>query len=139
MIYSRKFPTVALSLGLVLLGGAWLAGCDDSTSPLAPFEPEIANVADNFSIQATGVEKVTTTLTYTWANSGTRATINHSTTTTAGSVSVLIKDNAGSVVYSKGLVPSLNEATEAGEAGSWTIVLTFSNYHGTLNMGAQKL
>ena len=80
-----------------------------------------------------------TTLTYSWSNSGTRATINHSTVTTAGSTLLVIRDGAGATVYSKALSASLNEATSAGQAGTWSIQLTLTNYSGTLNFRAQKL
>ncbi len=106
---------------------------------LGPFQPEISNAADNFQLQATNVSNVTTTLTYPWVNSGTRATINHSTTTTAGSTLLVIKDAAGATVYSKALSPSLNEPTTAGQAGTWSVQLTLTNYSGTLNFRVQKL
>ena len=124
------------SLAAVLLLSAAL-GC--SSSSLAPFQPQISNAADNFQLQATGVTNVTTALTYSWSNSGTQATINHATTTTAGSTLLVIKDNAGATVYSKALSPSLNEATSVGQAGTWSIQLTLTGYSGTLNVRAQKL
>jgi hypothetical protein len=34
---------------------------------------------------------------YNWTNTGTRATINHSTTTTAGTAALVIRDGAGTV------------------------------------------
>lgn len=117
---------------------AALVAC--SNNSLAPFQPQISNVADNFQAQATGVTNVTTTLSYSWSNSGTQATINHSTTTTAGTTLLVIKDNAGTTVYSKALSPSLNEATSpVGVAGTWTVQLTLTGYSGTLNFRAQKL
>ncbi|MBL8984484.1 MAG: hypothetical protein JNL26_20020, partial [Gemmatimonadetes bacterium] len=76
----------------LLLGLAILAGCTD---PLAPFQPEITNAADNFQMQATGVEGVSLTRTYSWSNSGSRATINHSTTVTMGAAQLRIRDAAG--------------------------------------------
>lgn len=106
---------------------------------LGPFQPEIGNAADNFQLQATNVSNVTTTLAYPWVNSGTRATINHSTTTTAGSTLLVIKDAAGATVYSKALSPSLSEPTTAGQAGTWSVQLTLTNYSGTLNFRVQKL
>ena len=106
---------------------------------LGPFQPEISNAADNLQLQATNVSNVTTTLSYPWVNSGTRATINHSTTTTAGSTLLVIKDAAGATVYSKALSPSLNEPTTAGQAGTWSVQLTLTNYSGTLNFRVQKL
>ena len=121
---------------VVVAVGALVACSGDS---LSPFQPEIGNATDNFQLQATNVSNVTTTATYPWVNSGTRATINHSTTTTAGSTLVVIKDAAGTTVYSKSLSPSLSEATTAGQAGTWSIQLTLTNYSGTLNFRVQKL
>jgi hypothetical protein len=121
----------------VLLIFGTLSGCGND--PLAPFQPQISNAADNFQLQATNVTNVTTTAAYTWVNSGTRATINHSTTTAAGSTLVMIKDAAGATVYSTALSPSLNESTTVGQAGTWLIQLTLTNYSGTLNFRAQKL
>lgn len=112
------------------------ASCGDS---LAPFEPEATNATDNFQLQATGVTSVTTTINYPWVNTGTRATVNHSTTTTAGSAQITIRDPGGNVVYDETLVPSLNEATSVGVTGTWSIQLRLSNYSGTLNFRVQKL
>ena len=125
--------------GLILhvLAIGLLAGCDDD--PLAPFQPEITNATDNFQLQATGATNLSTTVSYNWVNTGTRATINHSTTTTAGTTLLVIKDAAGATVYSKALAPSSNEATAAGQAGTWSIQVTFTGYSGTVNFRAQKL
>ena len=115
---------------------ALLAACTDS---LAPFEPEISAAADNFQMQATGVKNVSTTRSYAWANSGSRATINHSTTATAGTAQLTIRDAAGKVVYDRALVPSLYAATAVGTAGTWNIQVQLTTYSGTLNFRAQKL
>jgi hypothetical protein len=128
---------LATPIGTLVLLLAAVATC--SNNSLAPFQPQISNAADNFQLQATNVSNVSTTLTYSWANSGTRATINHSTTTTAGSTALVIKDAAGTTVYSKALAPSLNEPTSTGVAGAWSIELTLNGYSGTLNFRAQKL
>lgn len=128
-----------LSVLFLLILSVLLVSCSKSATSLAPFEPEIVNTQDAFQLQATGVNNVTTTLVYSWKNSGTRATINHSTTTTAGSALVTFKDSLGTTVYSKALFPSLNEATAAGVAGTWSVTLTLTNYSGTLNFRAEKL
>ena len=125
------------TIGLAVILGGGLTAC--STSPLEPFQPEISNATDNFQLQATAVVGVTSTQTYSWRNTGTRATINHSTTTTGGTTQVTIRDAAGTVVYTKPLVPSLNEATATGTTGTWTIVLSMTTYSGTLNFRVQKL
>ncbi len=126
----RLGRTTLLRCGLVLS-----AACGDA---LAPFEPEVASPADNFQLQATGVVNVTSARTYTWANSGSRATVNHSTTVTAGTAQLIIRDAAGTVVYDRALAPSLNEPTSAGMAGTWSIQLRLTGYSGTLNFRAQK-
>ena len=114
------------------------AGCGDSPTA-APFQPQVTNAPDSFQGQATGVTNVTGTVSYTWANSGTRATINHSTTTTGGSAVLTIRDGANAVVYTRALSPSLNEPTVVGVAGNWTIQLTTDKYSGTMNFRVQKL
>jgi hypothetical protein len=115
---------------------ALVASC--SEDPLAPFEPEINNATDSFQLQATNVRDVSTTLTYTWRNTGTVANINHSTTATGGSARLTIRAANGTQVYSHLLVPSLNEPTSVGTTGDWTIQLVLANYSGTLNFRVQK-
>ena len=114
-----------------------LCQCDDNT--LAPFEPEIVSVTDNFELQATGVRNRTTTLIYDWENTGNQATVNHSTTTSSGSARLIIKDDGGTTVYDKLLVPSLNDSTILGTEGAWKIHLVLDHYYGTLNFRVQKL
>lgn len=131
-----RIPSWNRRLAVLIVFGA-LGACGGDS--LGPFQPQISNAADNFQLQATNVQNVTTTVTYPWANSGTRATINHSTTTTAGSTLLVIKDAANTTVYSRALSPSLNEPTVVGQPGTWSVQLTLTNYSGTLNFRAQKL
>jgi hypothetical protein len=127
----------AMATGLLLLP-LLLGTSACSDDPLAPFQPEINNVADNFQLQATGVAGRTVTLNYTWSNSGSQAAVNHSTTTSAGSARLVIRDSADALVYDETLVPSLNEPTLTGASGSWKIQLVLSNYSGSLNFRVQK-
>lgn len=124
---------------LLLLLGNCVIFCHCSENTLAPFEPEIVSTTDNFQLQATDVKNVTTTLIYDWENTGTRATVDHSTTTVLGSARLIIKDDDGTTVYDELLDPSLNEDTSAGSPGAWKIHLVLQNYSGTLNFRAQKL
>lgn len=131
-----RAPRYGFPAAILLVGSLLVGGCSD---PLGPFEPEITNATDNFQLQATGVVGLSSTLTYSWANTGTRATVNHSTTTTVGTAELVIRDAAGTIVYDKDLVPSLNEATASGTAGTWTLQLRMTTYSGTLNFRVQKL
>lgn len=113
--------------------------CQCSDNALAPFQPEITSAADNFQLQATGVKNRTATLNYVWNNTGTRATVNHSTTTNSGTAKVVIEDAGGARVYDRVLVPSLGDTTTAGAPGTWMIRLELDHYSGTLNFRVQKL
>ncbi len=117
-------------------------GCSSSTPPSAPlanFSPEIVNNIDAFSFQITNGENITTTVEYNWENTGTQATINHSTTTSAGTATITVFAADSSQVYTNGLVASANEPTTVGTAGSWKIRVVFTNYSGTSNFSLQKL
>ncbi len=132
----RKFIKLATLLTVMICGLIFIQ-CADNT--LAPFQPEITSAADNFQLQATDVESRTATLDYNWNNTGTRASVNHSTTTSSGTAHLIIKDSEGKIVYDNPLVPSLNEPTAAGASGEWKISLVLSEYSGTLNFRVQKL
>lgn len=116
-----------------------LVGCSSNpASPLDPFSPEITNATDNFELQATDVVDASGTLDYSWTNTGTVATIDHSTTTSAGSATLIVFDADGIIVYDAALSPSNNATTGSGTAGTWTIRLVLADYDGTLNFRAQK-
>lgn len=125
-----KTPHVPLAALLLL------AGCSDS---LAPFQPEINNATDNFQFQATGLTSVSFLRTYTWQNTGTAATVNHSSAVTGGTTLLVIRDANGTQVYSDSLKASGTPATTTGVAGAWTIRVELTAVSGTLNFRAQKL
>ena len=122
----------------VLMAIAVLAACGNSTGPLAPFQPQISNVADNFQFQATGVTDVTWTFTYNWSNSGDSATVNQATTVTGGSAVLTIYDKNGAQLYSQSLSANGTFGMTKGVAGSWSIKVVFTNYSGTVNFRVQK-
>ncbi|MEN8374338.1 MAG: hypothetical protein ABFS34_02700 [Gemmatimonadota bacterium] len=123
----------------VMLGALLLSACgDDPIDPLADFEPQISNATDNFQLQASNVQDVTATLDYSWENTGTSASVDHSTTLSAGSARVIVKDASGAKVYDAALEASKNEDTAAGSSGTWTVSLVLVNYDGTLNFRVQK-
>lgn len=129
----RRLSAITLPVLALVLA---VTACSDNT--LAPFQPEISNVPDTFQLQATGVTGRTATLNYTWSNTGTQGTVNHSTTTTAGTARLVIRDATDTVVYDATLEPSLNETTTAGVAGNWKVQLILTGYSGSLNFRVQK-
>lgn len=135
MWYRR--PTFAVGLAaLAALGG--MAACGNSTGPLAPFQPQISNITDNFQFQATGVTNVTWTYTYQWLNSGDSATVNQATTITGGTAVLTISDSTGAQLYSQSLSANGTFGMTKGIHGHWTIKVVFTSYSGTVNFRAQK-
>ena len=61
--------TAARLSATALAGLALLAAITCGDDPLAPFQPEITNIADNFEFQATGLTGVTWSQEYVWENS----------------------------------------------------------------------
>lgn len=130
-MYRSRFKALS-ALAVVAL----VLGCSDD--PMAPFEPEVTNATDSFQLQATGVQDLSTTLDYTWRNTGTLANVNHSTTTTSGTARLVVRAADGSQVYDSELAPSLNEQTATGTTGDWTLRVVLTNYSGTLNFRIEK-
>jgi hypothetical protein len=128
--YAAGFAALALV--------ALAAACSNSTGPLAPFQPQINNIADDFSFQATGVTNVTWTYTYTWSNTGDSATVNQATTVTAGSAILTITDKNGVQLYSQSLSANGTFGMTKGLHGLWTVKVVFTNYSGTVNFRVQK-
>ncbi len=126
-----RWPRIAVATAAASL----LLACSDA---LGPFQPQITNAPDNFQLQATGLNNVTTTVQYTWQNSGTTANVNQATVTTAGTATLVIKDAASTQVYTKDLNANGTFVTTAGTSGAWTIRVELVNVSGTLNFRVQK-
>lgn len=124
---------------LLLLAGA-LAGCGGGSSALNPqFQPQVANLQDNFQFQSTGVQNVTQTLTYTWQNTGTGGSINQACTVAPGTAFLHLLDASGKAVYSGDLASNGTFTSIAGTTGAWTIRVVLTNVNGTLNFRVQKM
>jgi len=118
---------------------ASMTSCSKSqNNSLANFQPEIANVADNFQLQASNVTQVTTTIDYDWSNSGTMATIDKSGVLTAGTAKISLLDKNGTTVATSDLKVTGNETSAIGVSGIWKIRLELSQFNGTLNFRVQK-
>jgi hypothetical protein len=134
---SKFILVVALCGGVALLGG-----CSSSTPvqpPLSAFQPEIINNQDSFQFQATGLNGISATVSYTWDNSAAQATINHSSAVTGGVSLLQVLDDNGLEVYSDSLQASANVPTAVGQAGTWTVNVTLTSIQGTLNFRAESL
>lgn len=113
-------------------------GCSDSAGPLAPYDPQIVNVTDNFSFQVTSVSNITWTYTYQWQNTGDSATVNQATNGTAGSATLTVLDKNGTQLYTQSLSGNGTFGMTKGVPGAWTIRVQFTNYSGTIDFNVQK-
>lgn len=119
--------------------GALSACGSDRSNPLGPaVQPEVVNNADAFSFQVTGVQNASATLDYSWQNTGTVATVNQSASIASGSATLVIRDAAGTQVYSRSLSDNGTFTSTAGVAGTWTIRVVFSGTSGTVNFRSDK-
>ena len=125
----------SFKLQLAAFTAAATIACNDS---LAPFQPEIANLPDNFQAQATGVQNVTSNLEYTWQNSGTTANVNQATVISGGAATLTVLDAQSVQVYTKDLGANGTFQTSAGTAGAWKVRVALVNFSGTLNFRLQK-
>ena len=126
---------------IAILLSAWLlAGCGNGNkNVLSPvFQPEVANTIDNFQFQATGLTGVTQVLTYSWRNTGVQANVDQSSSITAGTAVLTLRDSTGALLYTRSLTEGGSLASAAGLAGTWTIRLQLTGVRGTLNFRAQK-
>ena len=128
----------AVGAGIVLLALVGAVACGNSTGPLAPFEPQINNLTDNFQFQATGVSGATWTYNYRWLNTGDSATVNQATTITAGSAVLTISDSTGAQLYSQSLSANGTFGMVKGIHGRWFVRVQFASYGGTVNFRIQK-
>ena len=134
------FDTAAKSLGARIIMSVALVlaiGCTDNL--IGPDNQlEVSNETDTFQWQVTALDKVTQTLTYTWAMTGTVANVNQSASSSSGSATLRIVDGAGVEVYSRSLAANGTFNTTAGTAGNWTITVTLSDVSGALNFRVEK-
>ncbi len=131
-------------LALALLALAFLGVACGGNDPMNPtYQPQIVNDPANakFEFQLTGVQSGTGHYAYTWQNPSTTATVDRSSSISAGTVTLRIKDAAGTpaVVYEGALNGATGSvATSAGTPGAWTIEVDFANATGTINFRVQK-
>lgn len=133
---------ITLSICAVLLAALVSFGCGTTSKPsnsIAAFEPEVINNEDAFQFQITDGENVDAVLDYSWSNSGTQATIDHSTVTLEGSATLLLFDADSSQVYTSDLLASANQPSSAGSPGLWTVRIVLNNFSGTANFSTEKL
>lgn len=135
--WSRLLP---LQCAVFLVVTFAMLGCGGGSSALnSQFQPQVANLQDNFQFQTTGISNITQTLSYKWQNSGTGASINQACSVTPGTAFLHVMDTSGKAVYSGDLAANGTFTSITGTAGTWTIEVALTNATGTLNFRVQKM
>jgi hypothetical protein len=127
-------PLTILISAAVLFAAS--CGKDD---PMSPYQPEIANVADNFQFQITAAQNLDHSENYVWRNTGAQATINQSCAITGGTAIVTLSDSTGAQLYQGNLADDGTFQSAVGAPGPWVIRVNFTNLDGTVNFRAQKM
>lgn len=129
----RRWASVLCAGGLL----ACLAGCGDNV--IGPQNQlEVTSATDNFQWQASNLDNVTQTLSYTWPMTGTTADVNQSSSVTKGTATVTVRAADGALVYTGDLRQNGTLQSQAGPAGTWSIQLVLKGVSGTVNFRVQK-
>ncbi len=133
----RIIQRLLLTISLLLVG--WIMSECGDDNPVNSFVPEISNKTDTLTFRANNAYVVTQTLTYSWNNTGDRASIEHLTGRSGGTATLVIFDADGNQIYSDDLKASGTEATQLGNAGTWRVVVDFKEFSGSAYFKLQKL
>jgi hypothetical protein len=135
----HRLMRISLRLTISALALAFLTAACGGSNALAPqYQPQVVNTPNvAFSFQATGLQNVDDVLAYTWNASSGSVVIHPATNTTAGAITLNIRDAAGTVIYN-GSVPASGDINPpSGAPGAWSIGVTLANYTGTINFAVQ--
>jgi hypothetical protein len=132
-VHAYVFLTVA-----TLFSAGVLAGCDANDLIGPENEPEVTNTTDSFQWQVTDLSSVTQFLNYTWVNTGTSADVSQSSSLTAGSAGLEVRDGAGTTVFVGDLSQGGTFQTAPGVAGDWSVRVVLANASGTFNFRLEK-
>ncbi|MDH4351763.1 MAG: hypothetical protein OEY20_11215 [Gemmatimonadota bacterium] len=122
----------------ILAGTLGIAACDGGNALGPDNQLQVTNNPDDFAIQATALDNISQTLSYTWQMTGTMANVDQSGSVASGSGTMTILDDAGTEVYTRSLAQTGSTQTSAGIAGAWTIRIQLDGMSGVLNVRVQK-
>ena len=128
------------SLLVVLALAVFAAACDDDDNPAGPSAntPGISNVTDDFQFNLPDVTNYSTHGGYEWRNTGNTARVTQSSSISAGTGILQIRDSGGRIVYSRALSDGGSATSDAGPVGNWRIDVIPSGVTGTISFRVQK-
>lgn len=123
------------AIALVIAG--CMAGAECTAGQGAGGQQGVCNATDSFAYGGQ-VSDRSGTETYTWETTQDEARVSWGGQGASGSVTITIEDADGRQVYQETFSEgqgSSSDTTDAGEAGEWTIRVSFSGYTGQMGLG----
>ncbi|MHB8605593.1 MAG: hypothetical protein ACYDCK_10105 [Thermoplasmatota archaeon] len=135
---------IALALGAALA----LAGCVDTHSNASTNAgctdsgaSGVSNQPNQFSYGGNACGR-SARESYTWSNSATTAKVSWGGASSTGTLSLEVDDQAGRTVYTGtvagGGATGASTTSAVGVPGSWTVVLTFSSFTGSMGLHVES-
>jgi len=134
----KRFADVGFVLGSsVLLAAMFLTGCA-STKPTVARDLTVMNNPDNFSLHIGSVQNFSYKTTYSWENSGTKASVRQASSIAEGVANLEVRDAAGLVVHAKSLRESGSFTTFEGKPGTWKIHFVLNDATGSVTFEVRR-
>lgn len=134
-ILQHHNPLTVVLCGLTILLGS--IACSDS--PSSPgIQPEVANETDSFAYQVSSVKNFSGAASYSWENTGVAASVDIASAQESGSAVIVLADADGNHVFEEPVSTNGSFPSATGTAGSWTILVYYTSFTGTVNFRAQK-
>jgi hypothetical protein len=121
-----------------MLGLSPLVGCRETTNPVE-LSARVVNQPGSFEYRSDGLTGVTYQAVYLWPNTGTSATIEHSTVVQSGQVRLTLVDPHARVMYDVELRPGAALEVGVGAVGSWSVIVTVTDFTGTIDFRVRQL
>jgi hypothetical protein len=120
---------------------ATAAACMDSIiKTLAPENNEqVSTTGGVFRYQSEELDNVHDRRTFTWANPGTQAIVHHHNFIHHGLVLITIRDALGALVDSVPAEWEIDDTTDAGAPGAWTVKFEYFNSRGRIDTSLEPL
>jgi hypothetical protein len=130
----RLRPYTLAALAVLVLGTA----CDQRVTTPLLFDPQVTVLPNEFTLQATQLDKVTDERVYTWQSDGTAATVSQLPSGLTGVASLFVLDGAGNQVYQHALTDTGTFTTSTGTAGSWSVRVHLEDATGAFSFQLKK-
>jgi hypothetical protein len=101
-------------------------------------DPQVTNQTDDFQFQAINLTEATDTYTYSWVNTGTTASVNHSGGVSGGTATLIVRDASGTQRYSGDLKTGGTFTTASGTSGTWQIEVRLDDVAGFVSFRVQR-